>query len=209
MTVVERYDISQHRGNRGRGRPAYIEIGFDPEADPGRHWSTDSPAGKVIQAIRVGMTHARSCVWADITEAAFMKWRRRGQEALRTAEETGHAVPRKDVPYVLFVKETERASVAGDMELLVNWRNAARDDWRAAAKLLAVRHPEEFSEQHQLKVSGDRDNPIVVEQQAAVGVLLADPRLALQARELAIALSSGGVAPVLDVEPVEDDEVGE
>jgi hypothetical protein len=120
------------------GRPPRILVGYQPKEPEIEHrWSAQSPAGRIILAIRQSGTRKAAASWGGISHTSLNKWLRRGRDHAEDVEIDG-----EDRAYVVFVAALTRAEAANEVELVAQWKAQAGKDWRAAKELLAHRHPE-------------------------------------------------------------------
>ncbi len=131
-------------GQRRKGRPALIEVGYRPEVE-GRakitKWERDSPAGRVLLALRLGAPRHIAAKWAGIDRTTVFKWAARGRE-----HEDDDPVADEDQVFVDFFNAQAWVGAMLEIELVAFWRSQAMTDWRAARDLLARRFPEEWGD---------------------------------------------------------------
>jgi hypothetical protein len=142
-------------------------------------WDDDSPAGRYLAAIRVGMPKHLAAQAAGVSDSAVLKWRNRAEEIDETAEK----MKVSDRMHLRFFRCVADAEADLAFELIDGWRQTAQTDWRAAQAFLARRFPED-EPADRVEVSGPQGGPVRVE-----ALPLAD--LVTAARERAIAEAAG------------------
>ncbi len=162
----------------GPGRAAILEKGwlgveaYDPEIDDWP-WDEDSPAERFLRATVASNPRRTCCAWAGIAMSTLKSWLTRARTVLDNAglDELmpremvpWHLIPAEDHIYVDFYLAYLKAMARDETSLVLNIRKAARDDWKASAWLLQRRHGDEWQDpDKRVTVSGDADNPLVVE----------------------------------------------
>lgn len=105
----------------------------------------------ICTELRNGMPIRQSCDYAGICTETYYVWMSKGSEGIQ--------------PYADFFHAATRARVEGTRALASTVREAALDDWRAAAWMLERRAPDEWSKR--TEVSGPGGGPISVSDEAA------------------------------------------
>jgi len=105
-------------------------------------------ANAIYQAVALGASQTVAAKAGGVALSTLKAWLLKG----RNGEEA----------YIDFLKGYEKAETKCDMSALASIMSAAKNrDWKAAAWLLARRHPEEYGEvvrqEHQLAVTGSLD----------------------------------------------------
>jgi hypothetical protein len=127
-------------GTNGRGRPSKL---------------TPDVVDRLLTAIRQGMYFTSACTYAGIHDATFHYWMAKGRK-----ETSGE--------YFDFFVAVQQAEAQAELAALTFWRAQFPHDWRAAATMLARRHPDRWAprEQGQSEVvvnikhtDGDRHKP--------------------------------------------------
>lgn len=148
---------------------------------------------KIAALIRAGNYHGASAIAAGVKERTFEQWLAMGRAAdlppgpcpvcsadgkekcrsTMSGAEKNHPHanrPRTAKPddlYVRLVAEVEKAESENHVQLVIMWKKAAQEDWRAAKEMLARRHPEQWGERTKHELSGS----------VSVGVEQLDARL--------------------------------
>jgi hypothetical protein len=159
----------------------------DPESnrpqEPGT-WDFNSPAGRILAAVRAGNFIEAAAEYAGLSAAAVHKWRRRARAALpRNPEFHRKAVPIAERPYVDFDGALAKSQASWEVEAVGRWTRAGSEDWRAARDMLA-RRSSRWSETVNHQVSGPGGGPIPMATLEITRQIAQDP----EARELASAL---------------------
>lgn len=89
--------------------------------------------------LQLGLTINQACTIAGVTSVKFHRWLRLGEE-----EDPENNSPRE--PYITFALRIRRAELHAAGNIVQAWTEAARSDWKAGAKFMAARFPEEWSE---------------------------------------------------------------
>lgn len=127
-----------------RGRPPKIAEGWDPKT--GR-WAAQSPADRVLTAIRGGVPVQTAAKLARIDVSTLNRWLARGKKARESMPTS-----RSDRPYAEFCAEIDRVRAEWEAELVLLWRRAAQDDWRALERMLAKGAPEHWGDRSQVQI---------------------------------------------------------
>ena len=149
----------------------------------------------IVQALMVCASNKDAAGFAGITATTFNSWQNRGKAAFEAAglepdelvdegdpiddgdrkkrePEWLSSMEEKERPFAVFLGETRRARAAAAVGILANIRQAARVDWKAGAKLLAIRDPANYAERRLHEHSGSKSDAapvrIVVETQAPI-----------------------------------------
>lgn len=96
-----------------------------------------------------------AAVQAGISELTLNLWLKKGEEAAAKGDDQDE--------YYKFLIAFRQAESDGDVRAASFWQAAMKDDWHAAAEWLARRHPQEWSPTRNVRLSGDRKNPVAVE----------------------------------------------
>lgn len=105
----------------------------------------------ICAELRNGMPITQTCHYAGISHETYYTWMDKGSEGI--------------APYADFFEAATRARVEGLRALASTVREAALDDWRAAAWMLERRSPDEWSKRTEL--SGPAGGPIAVSDEVA------------------------------------------
>ena len=97
---------------------------------------TPERVDKILQALRVGATHALACGYGGVDVETFNRWRRR---------------------YVEFADQVKEAEATAAVGWLAVIERASVTQWQAAAWKLERRYPHDYALQHRLTVADDRD----------------------------------------------------
>lgn len=135
----------------------------------------------IVQALEVGNTREGACAYAGIGQSTFYSWLERAEADIEQDAESQHrelleAVTRAEgIAQQSLVTEIRKSATG-----FVNPDTRKREgkDWRAAAWMLERRHPDQWSEQKNVKHSGSlRTEPVDIpndaERVAEVGDILA------------------------------------
>lgn len=167
-----------------RGRRTLLQDGYNPKTGT---WRDTSTGGKAIAAIRVGNYQKHAALYAGVTPEALQQWLAKGRHHIDQQPDTDTPditkIPKASRIYVHFVMEVTRARGASVVELTTLMRHAAREDWRAADRLLQLIEPETFLPKTKVEHTGAGGGPI---QTHATGVETALGPL-LDARAAALA----------------------
>lgn len=139
----------------------------------------------VIERLKRGHTIADAAQGAGLSKAAFLEWRRRGEEALAEAQAAGapgdldlpsvlEVVPERERPYVVFADRVARATSTARGRLhdvvLSLAAKASSDDPReqghalkAATWMLERRWPETYGQANRLELSGNEERPVALQ----------------------------------------------
>lgn len=104
----------------------------------------------LIDAIKAGNHIVRACHFAGIDASTFYKWKKKAETS-------------KSGEYFDFVKEIEEAESQSQVRMVAQWQAQIPNDWRAAREFLARRFPDEWSSLEKREISGNSENPIVIE----------------------------------------------
>jgi hypothetical protein len=106
---------------------------------------------RIVAAVQAGCTYDVACGAAGIERTTFFKWKQRIEDG--TADE--HLVNLFD--------ELDRARDSGEAMLAALLRKHSETEWKAAAHILSVRHPEKWAKRERFEVSGAAGAPIGVQ----------------------------------------------
>lgn len=166
-TLTGRMTVSGRRS--GPGHPPILEEGWDDRAGnwpaPTSERDPGSKGYRILTAIAAGAHFTAACEYARVNRTTAYKWVQRArfwleENKVELGDVERDKVSREDRPYVDFLRELNAAEARGEVELVILWRSAARDDWRAARDLLARRHPERWREQSTTELVGAGGGPI-------------------------------------------------
>lgn len=90
---------------------------------------TDDRAKRIVDALRAGNSRRAACASAGISDETLARW-------------LEHSVD--------FAEAVMRAEADSELELVKIIRNAAAEDWKAAAHLLACRWPDTWAKRSQV-----------------------------------------------------------
>lgn len=101
---------------------------------------------EICNNITIGLSNKDACALSGITEAAFYKWMKRGQQELdRVSVGNGRKISKKEKPFVFFVESIKKAQPKRKRRLIGKIQIAAETgQWQAAAWILERLHPQEF-----------------------------------------------------------------
>jgi hypothetical protein len=142
-------------------------------------------ADDIIARLERGHTLADAAQGAGVSKAAFLEWRRRGEEALQAVEAEGVPgdldlaellpdVPERERVYVIFADRAARAIASArgrlhDVVLRIASK-AASDDPRevghalkAATWMLERRWPETYGQASRLELQGNEERPVALQ----------------------------------------------
>lgn len=195
------------------GRRPVLEIGWNHED---LKWDPASPAGRCLQAIRMGAHFGEAAMFADISVDSLRRWLVRGRTLM--IEEVGPECSDADLQqlkpnyamYVQFYRMASRNEAAVSVEMVGVWRQAAQEDWRAARDFLARRFPHQWQPRDRLELSRSEGTEADA---VAVDVLLNDPEarelLARLEERVALGTGAGGEMDHDDHDPDEEIVDGE
>jgi hypothetical protein len=160
-----------------RGRRPDLADGYNPKTG---EWAEGSKGAKILDALRIGNFQTHAAGYAGVSDRALANWLSRGRHYLDQQPDADpfdmKQVPKNHRMYVHFVQAFTRARSNSVVELMTLMRGAARDDWRAAARLLEMIDPENFRPAAQrLEHSGPGGGPMrtsVTGVETALGPLL-------------------------------------
>jgi hypothetical protein len=108
-------------------------------------WKADSPAGRVLGALRAGCFLTDAAVIGGIARSTAQNWLARGAEHRGDEEEPDRkAVDVAIRPYLDFARAVERANGQIKLRASVEWTRAGVDDWRAWERFLMLRFPDQY-----------------------------------------------------------------
>jgi hypothetical protein len=143
---------------RAAGRSPVLKRGWNASTGS---WSSDSVAGRIIQALQNGNYLSDAVEYAGVSRASAQRWLARGAELLAGEDLTGEAsadrkrFPAADRLYLDFAAACRGAEARNTVGVIARWQKAAADgDWRAGATFEARRHPENWRERQSVEVSG-------------------------------------------------------
>ena len=96
--------------------------------EPGKF--TPDVLQRIVAALRMGHTVRDACVFAGLAVKTYQTWLRKGQNG--------------EEPYTLLCDVIERLQVQSITPAVECFHSAAKDDWKAAERLLARKRPEEW-----------------------------------------------------------------
>lgn len=112
---------------------------------PGRRSKLDADVNTIICSLLAdGVTIGVACQASGITYSTYYDWMERGRRQIALVESGAEPDPDEE-KFMRFVESTATAEAQGTESLLHKIIDAASDDWRAAAWLLARRNPREFA----------------------------------------------------------------
>lgn len=98
---------------------------------------------KIISALRAGNYIEAACRYAGVSERVYYTWCKRGrEEAARIA--AGEEPDPHEARYLQFERDATRARGGAEVEAVAMIKQAAREDWRAAAWYLEHGHTERW-----------------------------------------------------------------
>jgi hypothetical protein len=106
----------------------------------------------IVKACRLGAFRSEAAAAASVSRTTIHNWEQRGEDAIAAAQEhleageqvTEADVPEADRPFVAFVNALNEAEASNEVSLVGVIRSHTGKDWRAAAWLLARKHPERW-----------------------------------------------------------------
>ena len=93
----------------------------------------------LLRAFEMGAPRLTACAALGIGKTSLMEWMREDPE---------------------FAAEVRRCRQRGNLDILANWFDTAKRDWRAGAALLALRDPEHFAANRRVEVTGAGGGPV-------------------------------------------------
>ena len=158
------------------GRAPAILVGWNRESG---EWSNDSPAGRVVAAVRAGNYLNAAAAYARLNRNTVFNWLARGREAMPSGEDW----EREDIsvderPYVDFLGAIAFADGAFEVELVTMTLQAAREDKKFALQVLGRKYGH-WRESTKLTVTDDDTDALTA------AALQADPSLVAKAAQLA------------------------
>lgn len=121
----------------------------------------------VVKALRQGNYLAVAARQAGIHRVTLNAWLKKGaeaQQAVDRGEELTGDAPR----YLAFRVAVQEAEAQAEADLVARWSAATRHDWRAAAELLARRHPDKWSPTKSVTLTTEASNRRVAAAQVEV-----------------------------------------
>lgn len=94
---------------------------------------------RICKALRAGNYIDTAAKFAGITATSYHNWAARARKEMERRDAGEEPDPSED-RYVYFLEETTRARAAAEVEAVAQIRQAAREDWRAAAWYLEHGH---------------------------------------------------------------------
>lgn len=144
---------------------------------------TQETVARLLDGIRAGLPIHLACSAAGITETTFYEWQR--------GEFPYHA--KKELKQQ-FSEELTRAKGESALSNINLIKNAALEDWRAAAWILERRFPQDFGKQA-LEITGADGGPVQIEVSAMQKVILkaleGHPEARVEVAEALAALDEG------------------
>jgi len=108
--------------------------------------------GRIKAAIRAGCTQEVACQAAGVSTTAFQLWMQKAR------------LPGDDFAmYRAFAAEMSRARGEGEAVLAARVFKASEHDWKAAARILAVRHPDRWANVERRMHSSAGGGPVRIE----------------------------------------------
>jgi len=112
---------------------------------------------RICHALSVCASLADAARYGGIGPTTFHRWENRATAAFKAAgldpdemidaeEDWAPMVEQKEVPFCKFWVATRRARANGHVELLETIKEHAAEDWKAGAKMLAIRDPDNYAE---------------------------------------------------------------
>lgn len=102
---------------------------------------TEAVTLQLIHWIGMGVSIDMACRFSGISSTKFRRWMRKGEDQ---EDEDGSITEPATEPYASFAARIREAEATLVSTVAESWVTA--DDWRAKAKFLAARYPEEYSE---------------------------------------------------------------
>lgn len=174
-----------------------IYHGYDPatgEWAPVRKDEKPSAATLILSSIRQASTIDAASELAGLGQRTVYRWQDRGRQArvdLLDAHPDDDEPDRMKVPeservFYDFAVELEKAEAHNEVVLVGSWNAAAREDWRAAQKLLATRHRKRWAEAPVgVELSGPGGAPLTIGSDLAMAKAIAtNPEARQKATEL-------------------------
>jgi len=158
------------------GRAPAILVGWNKENG---EWSSDSPAGRVVAAVRAGNYLNAAAAYARLNRNTVFNWLARGREQVPSGEDWEREdIPVDERPYVDFLGAIAFADGAFEVELVTMTLQAAREDKKFALQVLGRKYGH-WRESTKLTVSDDDSDALTA------AALQADPGLVAKAAQLA------------------------
>lgn len=168
-----------------QGRPSLILVGYDRDRG---EWANDSPAGRVVAAVRAGNYLNAAAAFARLNRNTVFNWLARGREAQPEGEWERSDVEVSELPYVDFLGAIAFADGAFEVELVTLTLQAAREDKKFALSVLGRKYGH-WRESTKLTVTdGDEADALTA------AALHADPALVAKAAALAHEIEDARVA---------------
>jgi len=106
----------------------------------------------IISAVRRGLSYKKAAQLGGIAPTTFFNWRRRAEAELSRVQQTkGARIKKSEQPYVDFFEELEMANIQGELALANRiYESAMAGDWRAAERILKMRHAEDWNDNAEL-----------------------------------------------------------
>lgn len=109
--------------------------------------STEPERIKVfLEGIQLGQTIKDSAEYANINPSTIHMWAAKGEEEKEAGKRT---------KYVDFLEQFNKAKQQFIRNGLYQIYQASRNDWRAAAYLLKMRHPQDYGDNQNHNIKGD------------------------------------------------------
>lgn len=105
---------------------------------------------RLVDAVKAGNHITRACEYAGINKVTYYRWKARASTS-------------KSGEYFDLLQELEEAESEAQVRMVAQWQSQIPNDWRAAREFLARRFPDEWSSLEKREISGDSENPIVIE----------------------------------------------
>ena len=141
---------------------------------------------KITDLIRVGNYLKVAAGAHGVKERTFWLWWEKGRDVdarLEAAEED--VVPTAaELLYLNFYRAVELAQEEAHWQLVVNIRNAASMDWKAASWMLERKFPQQWAAWRKIEVSGPDGNPFVMETTGKLEVDIDNPAIRQKMMEL-------------------------
>ena len=105
---------------------------------------------RLVDAVKAGNHITRACEYAGINKVTYYRWKAKASTS-------------KSGEYFDLLQELEEAESEAQVRMVAQWQSQIPTDWRAAREFLARRFPDEWSSLEKREISGDSENPIVIE----------------------------------------------
>lgn len=158
-----------------------------PAATPNRRTGrktvlTPELQAEILKAIEVGDSDVNACACVGINKSTLYEWIKRGERGTQPYKDFADALPRARATWRKRLLASAVSAVQGSSTThyrpdgTIEKVERRAPDGRLALKLLAVRHPHEFSERHifeQRHTGGDGTSPVLIGDAAKVAQAVA------------------------------------